>query len=96
MSNVETHGGWPAVLGALIAGDDLTRDVARDTLSTVLNGDASDAQIAAFIFGLHQKGESIDEISGLVDAMLDNAAPLQLPDGAIDIVGTGGGRALPP
>lgn len=59
-------------------------------MATVLAGEASDAQLAAFIVALRIKGESVEEITGLVDAMLAAAAPLELAPGAIDIVGTGG------
>ena len=50
------------------------------------------AQIAAFIVALRMKGETVDEVSGMVDAMLEPRPPDQLPDGvdAVDIVGTGG------
>ena len=89
-SAVDEHGGWPTILTTLVSGQDLDREVARAALSTVLAGAATDAQLAAFIVALRQKGESVEEINGLVDAMLAAAAPLDLPDGVIDIVGTGG------
>ena len=56
-------------------------------------GDATPAQIAAFIIALRIKGETVDEMSGMVDAMLAAASPIELPfeaRDAIDIVGTGG------
>lgn len=83
---------WPAVLSTLIAGTDLTASQAGDALREILAGDATDAQIAAFLVALRIKGESIDEVSAMVDAMLESAAPIILPEGpdAIDIVGTGG------
>jgi anthranilate phosphoribosyltransferase len=83
---------WPALLSTLVAGTDLDATQASDALREILSGDATDAQIAAFLIGLRSKGESIVEVSAMVDAMLDAAAPIQLPAGpdAIDIVGTGG------
>ena len=90
MAAVDVHGGWPAVLSELIAGQDLDREVAAAALQTILAGDATDAEIAAFIVGLRHKGESIEELVGLVDAMLGAAAPLDLPPDVIDIVGVGG------
>jgi anthranilate phosphoribosyltransferase len=83
---------WPAVLSTLVAGTDLTAAQAGDALREILAGDATDAQIAAFLIALRMKGESITEVSAMVDAMLDSAAPIELPAGpdAIDIVGTGG------
>ena len=90
MTNLEAHGGWPAVLGALAAGDDLSADTARAVLGTILDGSATDAQIAAFIFGLRIKGETVDEMTGLQGAMIDAASPLTVPADTIDIVGVGG------
>ena len=90
MTAIDAHGGWPAVLGRLLAGDDLTRDQAAAALATVLAGDATAAQTAALIIALRLKGETVEEITGMVGAMLDAAAPLDLPPETIDIVGTGG------
>jgi anthranilate phosphoribosyltransferase len=59
-------------------------------MRTILAGEASDAQIAAFIVALRIKGETVDEMAGMVRAMLDAATPLELGVDAIDIVGTGG------
>ena len=83
---------WPALLSTLVAGSDLTPVQAGDALRAILSGDATDAQIAAFLVALRVKGESITEVSAMVDAMLESAAPIVLPPGAdaIDIVGTGG------
>lgn len=89
-------GGWARVLTELAARKDLEQGLARHALANVLDGNATDAQIAAFIFGLKVKGESPGEVAGLVDAMLEAAAPLVLedPSSTLDIVGTGGSRAL--
>ena len=78
------------MLGRLIEGQDLDQDLARLALDVVLAGEATDAQIAGFIIGLRQKGETVTEIVGLVDAMLASCAPLDLPPGTVDIVGMGG------
>lgn len=90
MPAIDEHGGWPTVLGRLAALDDLTREQAAAALATVLAGDATQAQTAGLIVALRIKGETVDELAGMVGAMLDAAAPLTLPDGTIDIVGTGG------
>lgn len=89
---IERVGGWPAVLGRLMAGVDLTGGEAGAAMEQILAGAATDAQIAAFIVALRMKGETVPEVEGLVDAMLGAAAPLVLPPGpdAVDIVGTGG------
>ena len=90
MPSLEAHGGWPGVLSTLTAGDDLNSGTARAVLRAILDGSCTDAQIAGFIVALRQKGETVDEMTGMVGAMLDAATPLAIPDGSIDIVGTGG------
>ncbi|HEY3143423.1 MAG TPA: anthranilate phosphoribosyltransferase, partial [Acidimicrobiales bacterium] len=59
-------GGWPSVLGALAKREDLQADVTRAAMAEILSGSASDAQIAAFIVALRMKGETVDELLGLV------------------------------
>jgi anthranilate phosphoribosyltransferase len=88
-------GGWPAVLGALTARRDLTPVEARVAMAEILEGAATPAQVAGFIVALRMKGETVEELSGLVDAMLEAAEHVTLGDGppAVDIVGTGGDRA---
>ena len=87
---LEEFGGWPGVLRPLLDGDDLPSETAAAAMRVVLAGDASDAQIAALIVALRIKGETVDEMAGMVRAMLDAATPLELGVDAIDIVGTGG------
>jgi len=86
--------GWPALLGHLADHEDLSEQQAQAAMSQILAGSATDAQIAAFIVGLRIKGETAEEILGLSDAMLEVAAPLNLADGTVDIVGTGGSHTL--
>jgi anthranilate phosphoribosyltransferase len=64
-------------------------------MAEILDGGATDAQIAGFIVALRMKGETVDELRGMVDAMLGAADRVALDvDGpVIDIVGTGGDRA---
>ena len=82
--------GWAEVLHRVTAREDLSADQARAALAQVLAGDAEPVQLAAFIAALRTKGEAVDEVAGMVDAMLAAAQPLDIPDTAIDIVGTGG------
>lgn len=85
---------WPQVLRALVAGSDLTAEQARWAMSTILAGNASDAQIAAFAMGLRAKGESPAEVRALVEVMLEHARIVPtdaIADGIVlDVVGTGG------
>jgi anthranilate phosphoribosyltransferase len=89
------HGGWPVVLGHLMEGDSLTRDVARATMAEILDGAATPAQIAAFMVALRMKGETVEELVGMVDAMLAASTRVEIDtDGpVVDLVGTGGDRA---
>jgi anthranilate phosphoribosyltransferase len=89
------HGGWPVVLGTLLDGRSLDRAVSRAAMAEILEGAASPAQIAAFVVALRMKGETVEELVGMVDAMLDASERVVLDDldATVDIVGTGGDRA---
>jgi anthranilate phosphoribosyltransferase len=84
---------WPDVLSALLAGTDLTAGDTAWAMDRIMNGEASDVQIAGFMVALRAKGETVDEVTGLVEAMYAHAEPLIIPGPAVDIVGTGGDRA---
>ena len=81
---------WPAILGRLLEKTALDRAAASWAMSQIMSGEAADAQIGAFMIGLRAKGESVDELAGLVDTMLERAVILDTGDDAVDIVGTGG------
>jgi anthranilate phosphoribosyltransferase len=88
-----THS-WPEVLSALVAGQDLDAAQTSWAMAEVLSGEASPAQIAGFSVALRAKGETIDEVSGLVEAMLAHATPISVPGRVLDVVGTGGDRSM--
>lgn len=90
MGALDEHGGWPQILGALTGGEPIGADAARAALGAILAGEATDAQIAGFVVALRAKGETAEELRGLVEAMLAAAVRLDLPPETIDIVGTGG------
>ena len=81
---------WPIVLAGLSEGRDLDSKTAETVLISVLNGEATDAQLAAFLVALRQKGETVDELSGLVHAMRSACIPISCPPETIDLVGAGG------
>ena len=84
---------WPDLLGALIAGDDLTAAQTGWAMDQVMTGEATSAQIAGFAVALRAKGETPDEVLGMADSMLRHARPVDVAGRAIDIVGTGGDQA---
>jgi anthranilate phosphoribosyltransferase len=94
---LEGHGGWPGLLTELLAARDLTADQARTAMANILGGRATAAQLIGFVVALRAKGETADELSGLLDAVLAAAERVPLDDElrgrAIDVVGTGGDRS---
>jgi len=73
---------------------DLSLDEMQSVMGQVMRGDASDAQIGAFLMGLRMKGESLDEITGAVMVMRELASGVDVSgEHMVDIVGTGGDGA---
>jgi anthranilate phosphoribosyltransferase len=73
-------------------GDDLTADEAARVLREVMEGNASEAETAAFLIGLRAKGETVQEIAGLAATMRSLALPVDAGGDLVDTAGTGGGR----
>jgi anthranilate phosphoribosyltransferase len=88
---------WPNLTSALLKGDELATDDTAWAMGQIMTGNATPAQIAGFAVALRAKGETPAELAGLVEAMLDNATLVTLPEEtrttAVDVVGTGGDRA---
>ncbi len=84
---------WPGLLTALLAGTSLTRADTAWAMREVMGGDASPAQTAGFVVALRAKGETSDEVSGLVEVMLEFAAPVSVSGRVVDTCGTGGDRS---
>ena len=85
-----TNLSWPTILTSLLAGEDLRRNEASWAMAQIMSGEATPAQIGTFMLALRSKGETVEELAGLVDVMLENAVLLQTGSEAVDIVGTGG------
>ncbi len=88
---------WAEVLTRLSDRQSLTADEAEWVLGRVLAGEATPAQIGAFLTLLHAKGETVDEVAGLARAMVAAAVPVDLGSTGgggivVDLVGTGGDR----
>ncbi|WP_129839382.1 anthranilate phosphoribosyltransferase [Streptomyces sp. RFCAC02] len=84
---------WPDVLSTLLAGRDLPASATAWAMDRIMSGEATDAQIAGFAVALRAKGETVEEMTGLVNAMYGHANLIEVPGPAVDIVGTGGDRA---
>ena len=78
---------WSSVLTSLLAREDLSVADAAWAMDQVMTGEATEAQLAAFLVALRAKGETVDEIVGFRDAILDHAVPLDVDPMALDIVG---------
>ncbi|WP_055586143.1 anthranilate phosphoribosyltransferase [Peterkaempfera griseoplana] len=84
---------WPDILTALMQREDLTEADTSWAMSQIMSGEATPAQVAGFVVALRAKGETVEEVGGLVEAMYAYAEPLEIPGPSVDIVGTGGDRA---
>jgi anthranilate phosphoribosyltransferase len=84
---------WPDLLTRLIGGESLSRHDARAAMQEIMSGEATSAQIAGFLVALRAKGETADEMTGLVEAMFDAAITVDIGEPVVDLVGTGGDRA---
>ncbi|WP_413756826.1 anthranilate phosphoribosyltransferase [Streptomyces sp. MMBL 11-3] len=84
---------WPALLNGLLEGHDLSADDTAWAMDLIMRGEATDAQIAGFAVALRAKGETVDEISGMVRTMYAHANVIEVPGETVDIVGTGGDGA---
>ncbi|KGN41079.1 anthranilate phosphoribosyltransferase [Knoellia aerolata] len=83
---------WPDLLTRLLARQDLTLEHSRWAMDQIMSGEASVAQVAGFLMALRSKVESVAEVRGLADVMLEHARRIEVPGETIDIVGTGGDR----
>ncbi|MGZ0711019.1 anthranilate phosphoribosyltransferase (plasmid) [Coraliomargarita sp. W4R53] len=83
---------WPEVLTDLLEGRDLSVSQSTWAMRKIMNGDATPSQLAGFLIALRAKGESVDEVVGFRDAILEAALPLPVNSAVLDIVGTGGDR----
>jgi anthranilate phosphoribosyltransferase len=81
---------WPHVLETLIAGSDLSIAESSWAMRQVVTGEATPSQLAGLLVALRIKGETVDEIVGFRDAVLENAVALDVDPMVLDIVGTGG------
>jgi anthranilate phosphoribosyltransferase len=79
-----------AALATIVEGGTLSLEEARLAMGAVMDGEATPAQLAALLMGLRMRGETVDELAGFASAMRERVVPVEAPEGAIDVVGTGG------
>lgn len=77
-------------LQKLGAGQALDRAEAEQAFGIIMSGEATASQIGAFLMALRVRGETVHEIAGAVATMRGKMLKVEAPEGAIDIVGTGG------
>jgi anthranilate phosphoribosyltransferase len=79
-----------AALNTIVDGGSLSMDEAHAAMGAVMDGEATPAQLAAMLMGLRMRGETADELAGFARAMRERVVRVDAPEGAIDVVGTGG------
>ncbi len=85
---------WPELISALVARQDLAPSQTAWAMSQIVAGEATPAQIAGFAVALRAKGETPEEVIGLLDAMYEAATPIHVEGRLLDVVGTGGDRSM--
>jgi anthranilate phosphoribosyltransferase len=84
---------WPAVLNSLLSGTSLSTEEADWAMERIMLGEATPAQFASFVTALRAKGETVDEIAGLVSTMRRFVVRVETEGPVVDTCGTGGDRS---
>jgi anthranilate phosphoribosyltransferase len=84
---------WAGLLHRLVLGESLSSTDTAWAMDTIMRGDSTPVQVAGFLVALRAKGETVDELAGLVEAMLGHAVRIEVAGPTVDVVGTGGDRA---
>ena len=84
---------WPSVLSHVTSGDSLPADDASEAMRGIMEGDATPAQVGGLLMALRTKGETVEEIEGFADVMLEFASPVATSAPLVDTCGTGGDRS---
>ncbi len=80
-------------IAELVEGRDLSQEVAAQVMNEIMEGDATPAQIGAFVTALRVKGETVAEITGMAQTMRANSLKVQTEvhgESLVDTAGTGG------
>jgi anthranilate phosphoribosyltransferase len=84
---------WPEYIERLDAGLDLEPVEIQSVLQAILEDTPDIESVKRFLLALHRKGETAEEVSALVEQLYRNATPINIPERAVDTVGTGGDGA---
>lgn len=84
---------FPDVLTSLLRGEDLDDATTSNVMAQIMRGDATPVQVAGLLTALRMKGETGEEIAGLVRSMRSFALPVTVDGPVVDTCGTGGDRA---
>lgn len=84
---------WPEYIERLDAGLDLEPVEIQSVLQAILEDSPDIESVKRFLLALHRKGETAEEVSALVEQLYRNATPINIPERAVDTVGTGGDGA---
>jgi anthranilate phosphoribosyltransferase len=82
--------GIKPLLNKVAAGEALSEPEAENAFDIIMSGDATPAQIGAFLMALRVRGETVDEITAAARIMRSKALMITAPKNAMDVVGTGG------
>jgi anthranilate phosphoribosyltransferase len=83
---------WARTITSLLAGDNLAEDQSAAAMTEIMDGAATPAQIAGFVVALRAKGETVDEVVGLVKTMRAFSQRIEVSGDLLDTCGTGGDR----
>ena len=78
------------ILALVAGGNELDSTKAEAAFDMIMSGEATPAQIGAFLMSLRMRGETVTEIAAAANVMRRKALKVNAPSDAIDVVGTGG------
>src|SRR4051794_25072474 len=81
---------FKALIAKVATGASLTREEAASAFDRMMSGEATPSQMGGLLMALRVRGETVDEITGAVTTMRAKMLPVEAPQDAIDVVGTGG------
>jgi anthranilate phosphoribosyltransferase len=81
---------FKTLIGKVATGAELTVQESASAFDRMMSGEATPSQMGALLMGLRVRGETVDEITGAVTTMRAKMLKVEAPEGAIDVVGTGG------